>query len=77
MIEPQLKNLRRLAIDVIVARETTAIAEESLRLALDGNIAKGQAVTFAARMGITPQHLSDIRKGRRAFTLALMERIAK
>lgn len=72
-----MKDVRTAAKMLRHSRAQEETDETSVRHALDRSVADGDAVAVAASLGISPQHLSDVRHGRRGISSELLEKLCE
>lgn len=70
-----LPRSKKIAQELRLLRERSVGLEVKLRESLDEELANGEAVKLAEAIDISPQHLSDIRAGKRGITDGLLCRL--
>jgi transcriptional regulator with XRE-family HTH domain len=69
--------VREKAILLYSQRAVAGVTESELRKALDESLSHGDAATVAKHCGVTAQYLSDMRRGKRAISDAVLERLRR
>jgi len=72
-----VKEVHMKALLLKASRADADVKETTLRFALVELLPHGEAFGFAEQMGVTPQYLSDIRKGKRRISDEFLERLVR
>jgi hypothetical protein len=72
-----MKEVRKVANRLKACRVQEQIEEAALRSALDKDLSDGKAVGLAASLCVSPQHLSDVRHGKRGISSELLEKLCE
>jgi transcriptional regulator with XRE-family HTH domain len=72
-----MKEVQRRARKLLEIRLQEKSAEEGLRVELHSSLGAGEAKSVAETLGISPQHLSDIRKGNRGISSELLDKLCE